>query len=182
MCETTRCWICSAQFFLKAQRAAQFIPVIFREKREIFWEQGRAVPLLQKARRDEENGGKAREYKPFYNGGRKKKGMVFVRNGKTGRSKGKKGSNITKMQVKHCKRAKKQEGLLPFLSAVLFSKGSDGLCDGSYIDVVVLFKFFLFQKAFEVLDGHYGVFLAHVAEIHRDLRFGADDHNSGVNL
>lgn len=151
------------KFFLTAQRAAQFIPVFFSEKREIFREQGRAVPLLQKARRDEENGGKAREYKPFYHGARKKNSMVFVRNGKTKRSKGKKGSNITKMQVKHCKRAKKQEGQKPFLSAVLFSKGGDGLCDGSDIDVVVLFKFFLFQKAFEVLDGHHDVFFAHVA-------------------
>lgn len=168
--------------FLKAQRAAQFIPVFFSEKRENFRKQGKAVPWLQNERRDEENGGKAREHKPFYRGAGKKKRIVFVRNGKTKRSKRRKGSNITKMWVKHCKRAKKQEGQKPFLSAVLFSKGSDGLCDGSYIDVVVLFKFFLFQKAFEVLDGHHDVFFAHVAEIHRDLRFGADDHNSGVNL
>ena len=170
------------KFFLTAQKAAQFIPVFFSEKREIFREQGRAVPLLQNARRDEKNAGKAREQKPVCRRKRKKKRMVFVRNGKTGRSKRKEGSNITKIGGETLQTGKKQEGLLPFLFAILFSKGGDGLCDGSDIDVVVLFKFFLFQKAFEILDGHHDVFLTHVAEVHRDLRFGADDYDSGVNL
>ena len=83
--------------------------------------------MFQNARRDEKNAGKAREQKTVCRRKRKKKRMVFVRNGKPGRSKRKEGSNITKIGVKHCK----QEGLLPFLFAILFSKGGDGLCDGS---------------------------------------------------
>ena len=67
------------KFFLTAQKAAQFIPVFFSEKREIFREQGRAVPLLQNARRDEKNAGKAREQKPVCRRKRKKKRMVFCK-------------------------------------------------------------------------------------------------------
>jgi len=43
--------------------------------------------LFQNARRDEKNAGKAREQKTVCRRKRKKKRMVFVRNGKPGRSK-----------------------------------------------------------------------------------------------